>query len=629
LSGLCGWFGFSATVSENRQLLENMAGPISRFDCSDLQFVSTSSSAIALATLNKSGDVYKGDALSVAVRGQSTFHDSGLAQKAKAIGFAKTIADEWRIHGAKVLEKLSGAFSICILDEGSGTAILAVDRMATYPLTYQVSGTSLIFGSSADSINLHPRVRPVLDHQGIYNYVYFHVIPSPCSIYKNHIRLLPGEYLKFSNGKAEVEKYWRPRFSENGSRNFDDLKQEFLHLLRTSVRDACGGQKVGAFLSGGTDSSTVSGILGQVTGEPAKTYSIGFAAEGYDETEYARIAARHFSTSHHEYYVTPEDVVAAIPKVASIFDVPFGNASAVPAYYCALMAKEDGVDRLLGGDGGDELFGGNERYAKQHIFSLYERIPAALRSLINPVLFGIPKSHHIKVIGKARSYVEQASIPMPARLETYNLLERYGYGQVFTAEFLAEINVGQPLELLNQTYAQTDTGNLLNKMLALDWKFTLADNDLPKVVKACELAGMEVTFPLLNDEIISFSERLAPQLKLKGTKLRYFFKEALRGEVLPDEIINKQKHGFGLPFGVWLKDNRMLRTLAADSLNNLKSRNIVRSDFIDNLLNNYLGEHAGYHGTMVWILMMLEQWFDQHATASYDLVQPTRMSKYL
>ena len=196
-------------------------------------------------------------------------------------------------------------------------------------------------------------------------------------------------------------------------------------------------------------------------------------------------------------------------------------------------------------------------------------------------------------------------------METYNLLDRYGREQVFTGEFLQEVNPGDPLRLLTEIYGQSEAKSLINKMLAMDMQITLADNDLPKVVKACELAGMEVAFPFLNDQMVSFAAKLEPQLKLKGTKLRYFFKEALRGTLLPDEIINKQKHGFGLPFGVWLKEHKPLHSLAADSLNDLKARKIVRAEFIDKLLGEHLNEHAGYHGTTVWILMMMEQWFKE------------------
>jgi asparagine synthase (glutamine-hydrolysing) len=195
-------------------------------------------------------------------------------------------------------------------------------------------------------------------------------------------------------------------------------------------------------------------------------------------------------------------------------------------------------------------------------------------------------------------------------MEAYNLLVRYNYENVFTSEFLANIDPIQPSVLSRQTYDQTHAHSLINRMLAFDWKFTLADNDLPKVIKACELTGMDVSFPLLNNAIVDFSARLEPQLKLKGTKLRYFFKEALR-DFLPDEIIVKQKQGFGLPVGIWLQKHKLLQTLAADSLNDLKSRKIIRSDFIDKLLGQYLYEHASYHGTMIWLLMMLEHWYKQ------------------
>lgn len=611
MSGLCGWIGYGATIAENRQIVERMAGPLARFDGSGVQALAGGNSALVVAASGDSAHLYQKEGLLVAVWGRVRFTDSRLAQLAQAEGVAKALADGWREGGETVLPILEGAYVLCILDEAAGEAVLAVDRMGTQPLSYTLSGNRLLFGSSADAVILHPLARPEIDPQSLYNYLYFHMVPGPDTIYTGQKRLLPGEYLVFRKGRAETKKHWEMRFLEGEKRPFDELKQEFLGLLRASVREAASDQEVGAFLSGGTDSSTIAGILGEAGGRPARTYSIGFEADGYDEMEYARIAARHFSTEHHEYYVTPDDVVAAIPQIAGIFDQPFGNASAVPAFYCARMARADGLNRILGGDGGDELFGGNERYAKQYIFSLYERIPSLLRKgVLEPAVFGMPGGQRVPLVRKARSYIEQASVPMPARTETYNLLDRYGHGEVFTREFLATVDPGQPLSRLNETYRQARAQSLINHMLALDLKFTLADNDLPKVVKACELAGMEGAFPFLNDEMVAFSARLAPEMKLRGTKLRYFFKEALR-DFLPDEIITKQKHGFGLPFGVWLQDHKPLQELAADSLNGLKSRNIVRADFIDKLLGQHLDEHAGYHGTMVWVLMMLEQWFRQ------------------
>jgi asparagine synthase (glutamine-hydrolysing) len=512
----------------------------------------------------------------VALWGRAEFLDSHLAQLAHTDGIARTLAKSWLESGEKAFAGLVGTFVLCILDEHSGTAILAVDRMGTQPVSYQISGEGMVFGTSADAIIANPLARPEIDPQSLYNYVYFHMIPSPGSIYQGQKRLLPGEFLICKKGRAKSGKYWEINFLETKQRPFEELKQDFLGVLRSSVRKAAGDQEVGAFLSGGTDSSTIAGILSEINGRPARTYSIGFEATGYDEMEYARIAARHFSTEHHEYYVTPDDIVEAIPQIAAIFDQPFGNSSAIPTFYCARKAKADGVTRLLGGDGGDELFGGNVRYAKQYIFSLYEYLPSALRKqIVEPLVFGIPGGANLPVICKARSYIPE-----------------------------------QPIALINENYCQTHALSLINRMLSLDLKFTLADNDLPKVVKSCELAGVEVAFPFLNDEIVTYSAQLEPKLKLKGTKLRYFFKEALRG-FLPNKIITKQKHGFGLPFGVWLQYHKPLQTLATDSLSDLKSRNIIRADFINKLLEQHLGEHAGYHGTMVWVLMMLEQWYKQ------------------
>jgi asparagine synthase (glutamine-hydrolysing) len=590
-----------------------MAAPLARFDKSVFHGLADKNSGLAVSASNDNAHIHQEEGVLVAIWGRPRFRDPRLTELSHAAGLAKILADQWREKGERVLEGMGGAFAVCLLHERDGgkEAILATDRMGTYPVSFDATDKRLIFGSSADSILLHPSANARVSSQSMYNYVYFHMVPGPGSIYEGQKRLLPGEYLIYRKGRSEVRSYWEMHFLENEKRPFQELKHDFLEVLHSSVREAVDGQQVGAFLSGGTDSSTIAGVLGEVTGQPARTYSIGFDASGYDEMEYARIAARHFSTRHQEYYVTPDDIVTAIPQVAAVFDQPFGNSSAIPTYYCARMAQADGLGRMLGGDGGDELFGGNVRYAKQHLFSLYEQAPSLLRSaVIEPLVFGLPGGGTVPLVRKARSYIEQASIPMPARTETYNLLGRYGHEAVFTPEFLSAVNLAHPADLLHEIYHHNEAGSLINKMLAFDRKFTLADNDLPKVAKGCELAGIQAVFPLISDEVVAFSLRLEPQLKLKGTKLRYFFKEALRG-FLPDDIITKQKHGFGLPFGIWLRHHKPLQALAADSLSDLRSRNIVRADFIEKLMGHHLDEHAGYHGTMVWVLLMLEQWFKQ------------------
>lgn len=614
MSGIFGWLGTDHSAIENQQIIDRMTRLLTRFDNTPVQAATRGNAALSVSAKASHAHLYEKEGLLVGIWGRIKSRNANLQAAINAKGMAAALADQWRQKSRQAFSELAGEFVCCIVDNHACEVALAIDPLGTHVLYYQSLGDDgVLFGTSADALLTHPQANSEIDPQGLFNYLYFHMIPGPGTIYLTQKRLLPGEYLYFHQGCTETGRYTQIQFDEDIRRPFPKLQQEFLSLLRKSVSEVVQGQKAGTFLSGGTDSSTLAGILTEITGEPARTYSIGFEATGYDEMYYARIAAQHFSTNHHEYYVTPDDVVETIPLIASIFDQPFGNASALPAYYCGRMAKNDGLDLLLGGDGGDELFGGNVRYAKQYIFSLYDKIPAALRNyLLSPLVLSLSEDKGPKLLRKARSYVAQATVPMPHRMETYNLLTYYGFETVFSPELLEKIDTTYPIQLIERTYQDVSHArSLINRMLAFDWKFTLADNDFPKVVQACHLAGVEVAFPFANDEMLAFSLALAPEQKLRGTQLRYFFKQALRG-FLPDEIINKQKQGFGLPFGVWLQVHKPLREIAADSLNDLKSRDIIRRDFIDRLLDRHLNEHASYHGTMVWLLMMLEYWFKQH-----------------
>lgn len=604
MSGLCGWIRGERAAYVDPQAIGEMAAPLGRFDRQTVRSATADFGAVAVAGAR--ANVFQEDGRLVAVWGHARFADGELAALAHRHGAARALAQGYMDRGAKVLPDLTGHFALAILGGRGREAVLAVDRMGTHPLCYCVTAGALVFGSRLDAISAFPGSTVDVNPQAIYDYVHFHMVPGPHTIHAGRHRLLPGSFLTWRNGELEARPYWEMRYVEDENRPRSELKRDFLAVLRDGVREAAQDGEVGTFLSGGTDSSTIAGFLAEVTGNPARTYSIGFEAQGYDEMGYARIAARHFATKHHEYYVTPADVVSAIPRIAEVYDQPFGNSSAVPTYFCAKLARDDGVDVLLGGDGGDELFGGNERYAKQYLYSLYSDLPRTLRKgMIEPLAFLPPE---IGIVGKIQRYIRNASLPMPARYDNYNLLERLGARNMFTAEFLATVDVQRPRMMLDQAYVGAHAHSLINRMLALDLRFTLADNDLPKVTRACELAGVAVRFPMLDDAVVSFSANLPPRLKLRGTRLRYFFKESLR-EFLPEAIISKSKHGFGLPFGPWLQTHPPLRQLALDSLADLKKRGIVRPAFIDELTSAYVHSHAGYYGTMVWVLMMLEQWF--------------------
>ncbi|WP_198245555.1 asparagine synthetase B family protein [methane-oxidizing endosymbiont of Gigantopelta aegis] len=500
--------------------------------------------------------------------------------------------------------------SFILLDMDQQTVVLVTDGIGKSNIFYAQTASGLVFGTSADFVIAHPDVSDEISAQTVYDYVYFHHCPSPNTIYKQVKKLENAQVLIVEKGNITVKNYWLPHFQEKLTESVEDAGKHLQALLTEAVRkNVDKAEDTGAFLSGGLDSSSVSGALSKVFPGQAKTFSMGFPVEGYDEIEYARTAVKHFNTRQHEYYLTPEDTVKAIPDIADYYDEPFGNSSALAAYYCAKMAKENGVNILLAGDGGDELFAGNERYAKQLLFDYYFKAPKPLRSALEAFLKTLPASLADKgLFFKAKRYIEQAKEPMPDRLQDYNFLHRHDNADIFQSDFLQQVDTREPLNLLRESYQRPDEASMLNRMLYMDWKTTLHDNDLVKVNRMCEMAGIEVRYPLLDQTIVNFSTQIPSTIKLNGQKLRWFYKQAFT-DFLPEKIINKPKHGFGLPFGIWLKDYQPLKELAYDSINSLKKRLYFKSEFLDHAIKMHQSIHAAYYGELIWILMMLELWF--------------------
>ena len=553
-------------------------------------------------------ECHRDDNLLVALQGDVRFDTPELSRHAEAYGAAAAVGRAYGAFGPDCLRHMRGAFAVAIADGTRRQGLIAIDRMAIRSIAYARAAGGIVFSTSAAAVAAHPAIGRRLSWQGIYNFLYCEDVPAPGTIFEDVSKLLPGQRVVIDGSSVRTDFYWSLAYRDKGAEPEDALKTDFRKLLRDCVTRAAPAADAGTFLSGGTDSSTVTGILTELHGEPVDTYSIGFEAEGYDEMAYARIAARHFKSRAHEYYVTPRDVAAAVPLIASAYDEPFGNASAVPTYYCAKLAREDGCGLLLAGDGGDEIFGGNARYARQKIFEAYWRVPSALRrGLIEPLLFSGDWVERTAPLRKARSYVQQARVPLPDRVESYNLLEREALAEVFAPEFLAAIDPHQPRDIARDVYRRTASRSMVNRMMHLDLKDTLADNDLRKVNGMCELAGIRVRYPLLDDDLVAFSGRLTPAQKVKGLRLRHFFKDALR-DLLPPETIAKSKHGFGLPFGLWMERNATLREMANESLKSFKTRGYVRPGYADRLLKLHQSSHADYYGVMIWIMMMLERW---------------------
>lgn len=547
----------------------------------------------------------------VVVRGRPILQ-SGSCTGAGTTNVAAAVLAAYRESGAECLEALGGRFSVIILDSARRTATLAVDPMGIEHLAFAPLGKGIVFGSSAEAVALFPGVGLEIDRNALFDYLMLHMVPAPGTIFRGVRKLRPGYCAVASDGSIRESRYWRARFAENSRADFEPLRLELHSALDNAVRDCQPGNLTGAFLSGGLDSSTVAGVLSEVGPRPTRTFTIGFGYPDYDELPYSRTANARFGCEAHEYVVTGEDIADGFPLIARAYDEPFGNSSALPVYYCAKLARETGVNHLLAGDGGDELFAGNSRYAEQQVFERYRHLPRFVREgIIEPALRSWPDALSFWPVRKGRGFVEKANIALPERLEMWNLLHRIGTAEMLHPDFRAAIDERGTLVQMQALWDSAPAKSTLGHMLYYDWQYTLSDNDLRKVETMSALAGVRVSYPMLHPDVVDLAMRIPPGMLMPGTKLRDFYKRAMTG-FLPDEIIHKKKHGFGLPFGLWLQETPRLRNQIYDNLADLRSRRIIRDEFIDRLLHLHGQEDAKYYGVFIWVLAMLEQWLREH-----------------
>lgn len=499
---------------------------------------------------------------------------------------------------------LDGQFWLLVKDDEHQSIHLVNDHLAIQPCYYTIQNDGLWVSESLDVLRTNDTLSFSLSSQAIYNYFYYHCIPAPNTIFDQASKLIAGSGVTFDGkGKTQQINLYHPTYKQ-GSVDDSTLQKQCLDTIEKAVgkyiSDDCG-----AFLSGGLDSSTVAGMLAKQTGT-AKTFSMGFDAKDFDETPYAKLTAEHFGTEHEVIYLRPEQAAEAFVDVAQYFDEPFGNSSAMAAYFCAKFAKEKGINRMLAGDGGDELFAGNERYAKQKVFEHFHQAPSWLQ-VVPRAVFTNPLISKLPICKKVASYINQADVPLPGRLETYNFINQFGHESMFCDAFLNQVDIAQPSQQQKARYNECSSNHPVDRMLYLDWKFTLADNDLVKVNKMCELAGVEVVYPLLDKSVVDFSCEVPADVKLPGGKLRDFYKKACTG-FLADDTLTKSKHGFGLPFGIWMKQNDSLKTLTMDCLSAFRKRNIIKPSLIDDALRAHESVHASYYGELIWIMVVMELW---------------------
>ena len=517
----------------------------------------------------------------------------------------EAIVHAYEEYGEDCVRHLRGMFAFAIWDAGEKRLFLARDRAGKKPLYYtQTRAGALVFGSELKSLLEHRDVPREVNPEAVDAYLSFGYVPDPLSIFKDIHKLPPGHHLSFAGGRVSVKQYWDFPFETTEERREEEVIESLRALLEEAVRvRLISDVPLGAFLSGGVDSSVVVGLMAQASSKPVKTFSIGFHEDSYNELHYARIAARHFETDHHEFIVTP-DICEIIDELVWHFDEPFADSSAIPTYMVSKLAREH-VTVALSGDGGDELFAGYTRYVVDRKRSAFARLPRLLRhNLMQPVSRRLPHGawgrnylYNIALDGIDR-YID--SVSMFTSLNKRSLLSD-GFRQSLNGK------EGRAIALFRTLAASVGTNEPLDALLYLDSKTYLPGDILTKVDRMTMAVSLEARAPLLDHKLIEFVARIPPAMKLRGLETKHIFKRAVR-DLVPPEILDRPKQGFGIPLDKWINDQLRERTRETLREKRTRERGIINQPYVDKLLDEHERGRRDHSGAL-WTLLMLELWY--------------------
>jgi asparagine synthase (glutamine-hydrolysing) len=562
---------------------------------------------VALATR---GGIRRGEA---AVPGDGTLRWFGVGDLV-AGAFGEGIA----LHaGVPAQASWRGRFVQVVWQPQSARVVAFTDHFASLPLYALVREGTLLLASDLRLVLASGASRRAIDPLAIYHYLNFGCIPAPATLCSDVRRIEPGTRLSWTDGVLREERWFVPRYAEDLGGSEEALADE----LRTRIADDVAayrppGADWGCFLSGGTDSSSIVTLLARERPDRrVRTFSIGFAEAGYDELDFARAAAAACGADATTATLRRDEAEALLARVVDAYDQPFGNASAIPTLACAELAAANGMRVLLGGDGGDEIFGGNQRYAKDQVMEAFHRLPAPLRALGRGAgrLAGRSRAH---VMQRIENFVERASLPNPDRFYTDDSFASDYYDELLTPAFRAAVARDASLERMRETYALGEPASPLHRIMRLDLLMAIAQNDLVKVHGACKAAGISARFPYVDPELVAWTGRLPQRFKVRGLDKRHLFKRAMRG-VLPEAVLSKKKQGFGLPITVWLRSDAAFQARVREVL--FDPRTQARGWFEGAFIERLLAEHirgSWDHSAALCALMVLEQWLRRHLDAA-------------
>lgn len=515
-------------------------------------------------------------------------------------------------YGADCVQHLRGMFAFAIWDERENSLFIARDRVGKKPLLYshQPNG-DLIFGSEFQTLLQHPDISREVNTEAIDSYLSYLCVPAPQTAFKQIRKLEPAHWLRWKDGKIETKRYWLPDFSKKIKISEAEAEAETLRILRESTKLRMISEvPLGAFLSGGVDSSTVVALMAEASSQPVKTFSIGFEEEDFSELKYAKQVAEHIGAEHHEFIVKP-DALEILPTLVEHYGEPYADSSAIATYYVAKETRKH-VTVALNGDGGDESFAGYERYFAMRLAEKYHKIPATLRkNLIERAVDFLPTSEIKRSRGRdLKRFVKAASLPTVERYFRWvGSIDRQSKSDLYTESFKREIGNYDSAQFIEQWFAKSNGNGIVDATMFTDQQTYLPNDLLVKVDIASMANSLEARSPFLDHKVIEFAASLPENIKLRGTETKYLLKK-VASKIVPPEVLYRKKMGFGVPLTHWFRGE--LKDFLRENLLSEKfsKRGIIKSEVVKKNVEEHINGERD-HTFQLWTLLMLELWFQR------------------
>ena len=515
-------------------------------------------------------------------------------------------------YGADCVNYLRGMFAFAIWDEQDESLFIARDRVGKKPLLYSFQKNGdLIFGSEFRALLAHPDVSREVDPAAIDNYLAYLCVPAPQTAFRQIRKLEPAHWLRWKDGQIETKRYWQPDFSRKIKISEEEAIGETTKILREATELRMIAEvPLGAFLSGGVDSSVVVALMAEASRKPVKTFSIGFEEQDFSELKYAKRVAEAVGAEYHEFIVKP-DALEVLPTLVEHYGEPYADSSAIPTYYVAKETRNH-VTVALNGDGGDESFAGYERYAAMRIAEIYHRFPKVLRKALIETPVNLFPTSEIKKsrVRDAKRFLQAASLPKNERYFRWmSVFNQEARREIYTKDFAEQISNQNPSSVLDKWLDKATGAGVLDATLLTDQMTYLPNDLLVKVDIATMANSLEARSPFLDHKVIEFAASLPENLKMRRFETKSLLKKAA-ARLVPREVIYRRKMGFGVPIGNWFRGE--MKNFVREVL--LSEKSLTRGIVKPEIVRKYVDEHTEArrdYTFQIWTLLMLELWFQK------------------